>query len=90
MAKSLRSCLILDDVNEPVNTLLGPFYDLDGMEILPVLTEATEAAIEGVMGRYRIHTNIPSLDSKTLVIDNWLAARYIQDKRNSRCRLNVE
>lgn len=71
-----------DDVTEPVNTLLGPFYDLDGTEILPVLTEATEAAIERIMGRYRIQANIPSLDGRTLVIDNRLVTRYIQHDWN--------
>lgn len=69
-------------MTEPINTLLGPFYDLDGMEILPVLTEATEAAIEHIMGRYCIHANIPSLDGRTLVIDNRLVTRYIQDDWN--------
>ncbi len=66
----------------PVNTLLGPFYDLDGTEILPVLTEATEAAIERIMGRYRIHANVPSLDGRMLVIDNQVVTRYIQDDWN--------
>lgn len=66
----------------PVNTLLGPFYDLDGTEIVPLLTEATEAAIERIMGRYCIHANIPSLDGKMLVIDNRLVTRYIQDDWN--------
>jgi hypothetical protein len=65
-----------------MNTLLGPFYDLDGTEILPVLTEATEAAIERIMGRYQIHANIPSLDGRLLVIDGSLVTRYIQEDWN--------
>jgi hypothetical protein len=69
-------------MNRPVDTQLGPFYDLDGTEILPVLTEATAAAIERVMGRYQVHANIPSLDGRTLVIDSQLITRYIQDDWN--------
>jgi hypothetical protein len=74
--------LLAVDMNEPINTLLGPFYDLDGTEILPVLTEATAAAIERIMGRYQIRANIPFLDGRTLVIDGCLVTRYIQDDWN--------
>jgi len=68
--------------DEPIDTLLGPFYDLDGTEILPVLTEATEAAIERIMGRYRVYSNLPSLEGRMLVIDGQMVTRYLQQDWN--------
>ena len=68
--------------DEPIDTLLGPFYDLDGTEILPVLTGATEAAIERIMGRYRLYSNLPSLEGRTLSMDSRLVTRYLQQDWN--------
>jgi hypothetical protein len=68
-----------ENIDERIDTRLGPFYDLDGTEILPMLTEATEVAIERIMGNYQVRANIPSLDGTTLLIDARLVTRYIQE-----------
>lgn len=47
-------------MSDGLDLQLGPFYDRDGMVILRVLTEATEAAVERVMEHCFIFSNLPS------------------------------
>jgi hypothetical protein len=61
---------------------LGPFYDLDGTEILPCTTEATDAAIEHCMGNYRLLSNVPSLHNRTISITNRVMTEFIQEDWN--------
>lgn len=56
---------------------LGPFYS-DGMEIWPCTTEATDAAIEQVMGSYRLISNVPRLDSRVISVTPRAMTEFIQ------------
>ncbi len=62
--------------------MLGPFYDLDGTEILPATTEATDRVIELALGTYRVaaHPQIPA--RKLLRVTPSRLTRYIQDDWN--------
>lgn len=56
---------------------LGPFYS-NGVEILPCTTEATDAAIEQVMGSYRLISNVPGLDSGVISVTPRAMTEFIQ------------
>lgn len=56
---------------------LGPFYS-DGMEIWPCTTEATDAAIEQVMGTYRLVSNVPELVGKSVTVTPRTVTEFIQ------------
>lgn len=56
---------------------LGPFYS-NGVEILPCTTEATDAAIEQVMGSYRLISNVPGLDSRAISVTPRAMTEFIQ------------
>lgn len=58
---------------------LGPFQDVDGTEILPCTTEATDELLAECMGCYRVVANIPGLNGQTLLLCNHLLTKYIQD-----------
>src|SRR4051794_6647690 len=59
--------------------LVGPFIDLDGSEITPCQTEATDRAIEATIGRYRLCSNIAALHGGILTIDGRVMTRFIQE-----------
>lgn len=56
---------------------LGPFHS-DGMEIWPCTTEATDAAIEQVMGSYRLISNVPGLDARAVSVTPRAMTEFIR------------
>lgn len=56
---------------------LGPFY-ANGVEILPCTTEATDAAIEQIMGTYRLVSNIPNLTGGSITVTPRAMTAFIQ------------
>ena len=57
---------------------LGPWFDLDGSEIIPVGTEAVERAVELIIGTFQIWSNLPKIDGTSVAIDLPLLTQLIQ------------
>jgi hypothetical protein len=62
-----RRVVSFDAVDEPVpgvlySDRLGPWFDLDGSEIIPVGTEAVECAVELIIGIFQLWSNLPMID----------------------------
>lgn len=64
---------------------LGPFYDGDGIEILPCATEATDKAIEECMGAYRLFSNVPTLGGRTIAVTPRIVTEHIQAEWDRMC-----
>jgi hypothetical protein len=58
---------------------LGPWFDLDGTEIIPVGTEAVEVAVELIIGTFQLRSNLPEIDGTSVAIDFPRLTQLIQD-----------
>jgi hypothetical protein len=72
-----------DAVDEPepgmlYSDRLGPWFDLDGSEIIPVGTEAVEVAVERIIGTFQLWSNLPKIDRTSVAIDFPLLTQLIQ------------
>ena len=75
--------LPFDAVDEPepgmlYSDRLGPWFDLDGSEIIPVGTEAVEDAVELIIGTFQLRSNLPEIDGASVAIDFPLLTQLIQ------------
>jgi hypothetical protein len=78
-----RRVVSFDEVNEPepgmlYSDRLGPWFGLDGSEIIPVGTEAVEIAVERIIGTFQIRSNLPKINDTTVAIDFPLLTQLIQ------------
>ncbi len=72
-----------DDVDEPQPGIhyrdrLGPWFDGDGTEIIPVGTEAVDLAVELVVGTFDVRSTLPNLDAFTIEVTFPLLTDLIQ------------
>jgi hypothetical protein len=72
-----------DAVDEPepgmlYSDRLGPWFDLDGAEIIPVGTEAVEGAVELLIGAFQLWSNLPKINGTSVAIDFPLLTQLIQ------------
>lgn len=70
------------DLRDEPDLTLGPFYDLDGTEILPCTTEQTNQAVERCMGDYRLCSNVSQLHGRRVAMTAAVMTRCIQDDWN--------
>ena len=73
-----------DAVGEPepgmlYSDRLGPWFDLDGSEIIPVGSEAVEVAVEQIIGTFQLQSNLPEIDGTSVAIDFPLLTQLIQE-----------
>jgi hypothetical protein len=78
-----RRVVPFDAVDEPepgmlYSDRLGPWFDLDGSEIIPVGTEAVERAVELIIGAFQLWSNLPKIDGISVAIDFPLLTQLIQ------------
>jgi hypothetical protein len=78
-----RRIVPFDAVDQPepgmlYSDRLGPWFDLDGSEIIPVGTEAVEVAVERIIGTFRLWSNRPRIDGTSVAIDFPLLTQLIQ------------
>jgi hypothetical protein len=78
-----RQVVPFDAVDEPepgmlYSDRLGPWFDLDGSEIIPVATEAVEVAVERIIGTFQLWSNLPKIDGTSVTIDFPLLTQLIQ------------
>jgi hypothetical protein len=57
---------------------LGPWFDLDGSEIIPVATEAVEGAVERIIDTFQLWSNLHKIDGTSVAIDFPLLTQLIQ------------
>jgi hypothetical protein len=58
---------------------VGPWWDIDGDEIIPVGTEAVERAVELVVGTYAVRSSVAAFDGGTVDITFPMLTLLIQD-----------
>ena len=78
-----RRVVPFDAVDQPepgmlYSDRLGPWFDLDGSEIIPVSTEAVERAVELIIGTFQLWSNLPKIDGTSVAIDFPLLTQLIQ------------
>jgi hypothetical protein len=56
----------------------GPWFDLDGSEVIPLGTEAVEGAVELLIGAFQLCSNLPKIDGTSVAIDLPLLTQLIQ------------
>jgi hypothetical protein len=78
-----RRVVPFDAVDQPepgmlYSDRLGPWFDLDGSQIIPVGTEAVEGAVSLIIGAFRLWSNLPKIDRTSVAIDFPLLTQLIQ------------
>ncbi len=61
---------------------LGPFYDVDGTEIIPLGYEESHDRIEQSMGKYAVKSNLKEIHAMELLITNLDMTAFIQQDWN--------
>jgi hypothetical protein len=62
----------------PYSDRFGPWFDLDGSEIIPLGTEAVEGAVELLIGAFQLWSDLPKIDGTSVAIDFPLLTQLIQ------------
>ncbi len=68
-----RRVVPIDAVDQPEPGMLdgdrlGPWFDLDGSELMPLGTEADEGAVELVIGAFQLCSSLPKIDRTSVAI----------------------